>query len=145
MKKKVLMKLFLVLLPAMAVLLATTGDSVKVYDIPAGTVQNYSYFSLLPVTNLQVVTPLAAILAVAALVLALIYIIAGKQWCVKGVFYTACASACAAAIPNLIRGDVMVIPNVVFPILMAVLAVLSNMVTKKPEEKTTGNRLGLRK
>ena len=98
MKKNVLIKVFLVLLPAMAVLLATTGDSVKVYDISAGTVENYSYFDLLPVQNLQMITVLAALLAAAALVLALVYVIFRKQQCLKGVFYTACASSCAAAI-----------------------------------------------
>lgn len=142
MKKKVLMKVFLPLLPAMAVLLATTGDSVKVYDIPAGTVQSYSYFDLLPVANMQMITPLAAILAVAALVMALIYIIAGKRWCVRGVFYTACASTCAAAAPNLLRQDVMVVPNVMLPILMAVLCFLAHAAGKQPEEKPAGQRLG---
>ena len=142
MKKKVLMKVFLVLLPAMAVLLATTGDSVKVYDIPAGTVQNYSYFDILPVQNMQMITPLAAMLAVVALVLALCYIIAGKSWCIRGVLYTACASTCVAVFPNLLRQDVMVMPNVLLPILMAILAVLANFAGKKPGEKTTGPRLG---
>lgn len=142
MKKKVLMKVFLVLLPAMAVLLATTGDSVKVYDIPAGTVQNYSYFDILPVQNMQMITPLAAMLAVVALALALIYVITNKRGCLKGVFYTACASTCAAAAPNLLRQDVMVMPNVLLPILMAILAVLANFAGKKPGEKTTGPRLG---
>lgn len=145
MKKKVLMKVFLVLLPAMAVLLATTGDSVKVFDIPAGTVQTYSYFSLLPVSNMQMVTPLAAMLALAALVLALGYVITGKPWCIRGVFYTACASTCIAVFPNLLRQDVMVMPNVLLPILMAVLAVLANLAGKKPGQKPAGERLGLRR
>lgn len=142
MKKKVLMKIFLVLLPAMAVLLATTGDSVKVYDILAGTIQSYSYFDLLPVPNMQIITVLAALLAVAALVLALIYVIAAKQWCVKGVFYTACASTCVAVLPNLLRQDIMVVPNVLLPILMVVLCFLAHAAGKRKEEKPTGPRLG---
>ena len=60
MKKNVLMKVFLVLLPAMAVVLATTRDSVKVFDTSAGTVESYSYFSILPVQNMQMITVLAA-------------------------------------------------------------------------------------
>ncbi len=145
MKKKLLMKVFLPLLPAMAVLLATTGDSVAVYDIPAGTVRVYSYFSILPVANLQMITPLAAMLAVAALIMALVYVFAHKQWCIRGVFYTACASTCAAAYPNLVRGDIMVVPNVVFPILMAALCFLANTARKQPSEKPAGARLGNRK
>ena len=142
MKKKVLMKVFLLLLPAMAVLLVTTADSVKVYDVSAGTVANYSYFDLLPVQNLQMIAVLAAMLAVAALVLALIYVITGKQRCRKGVFYTAFASTCAAAAPNMFRQDVMVVPNVMLPILMAILAFLAYAAGKNKEDKPTGPRLG---
>ena len=142
MKKNVLMKVFLVLLPAMAVVLATTRDSVKVFDTSAGTVENYSYFSILPVQNMQMITVLAAMLAVAALVLALIYAATGKQGCLKGVFYSACASTCAAAAPNLLRQDVMVMPNVLLPILMVVLGFLAHTAGKNREDKPTGPRLG---
>lgn len=145
MNKKVLQKVFLVLLPAMAVMLATTGDSVKVYDIPAGTVENYSYFAVIPVAALQICTPMAAVLAVAAVLLALYHVASGKRWAVKGVFYSAFVSTCAAATPTLIRGDVMVVPNVVFTILMAVLCFLSNVVRRQKEEKPTGKRLGRKK
>ena len=50
-----------------------------------------------------------------------------------------------AAMPNLIRADVMVMPNVLLPILMAVLAVLANIARKKPGEKPAGVRLDVRK
>ena len=39
MNKKILTNVFLPLLPGMAVMLATTGDSVKINNIPAGTVE----------------------------------------------------------------------------------------------------------
>ena len=145
MKKSVMTKLVLLLLPIMAVVLATTGNSVKVYDIAAETVQSYSYFSLLPVENMQMLTPLAAMLTVASLVLAVIYMIAEKRWCVQGIRYTAGLATCAAACPNLIRGDVLVMPNVLLPILMAVELLIANAVKKAPEEKPTGERLELRK
>ena len=145
MKKNTMTKLVLLLLPIMAVVLATTGNSVKVYDIAAETVQNYSYFTLLPVEKLQMLTPLAAILTVATLVLAVIYLIAEKRWCLRGIRYTACLATCAAACPNLIRGDVLVMPNVLLPILMAVELLIANAARKAPEEKPTGERLGLRK
>ena len=145
MKKTVMTKLVLLLLPLAALALAITGNSVKIYDTAAKTVQNYSYFSLLPVENMQMLTPLAAMLAVVTLVLAVIYMIAEKRWCVQGIRYTAALSTCAAAAPNLIRGDILVMPNVLLPILMAVVFVVANLVRKKPEEKPTGERLALRK
>ena len=144
MKKSVMRKLVLLLLPIMAVVLATTGNSVKVYDIAAETVQNYSYFTLLPVEKLQMLTPLAAILTVATLVLAVIYLIAERRWCLQGIRYTAGLATCAAACPNLIRGDVLVMPNVLLPILMAVELLIANAARKAPEEKAAGERLELR-
>ena len=145
MKKKTLMKVFLALLPAMAVLLATTKDSVKVFDTTAGTVENYSYFDLLPVENMQMLLPLAALLAVAAFVLAVFHIVRGKKWSASGVMYTACVSTCAAAVSNMLRREVMVMPNVLLPLLMAAAAVLAYIVRKNPEEKPAGERLKIRK
>ena len=142
MKKKSLMKVFLALLPAMAVLLATTKDSVKVFDTTAGTVENYSYFDLLPVENMQMLLPLAALLAVAAFVLAVFHIVRGKKWSASGVMYTACVSTCAAAVPNMLRREVMVMPNVLLPILMVVLGFLAHTAGKNREDKPTGPRLG---
>lgn len=144
MNKKFLTNVFLPLLPGMAVMLATTGDSVKIYNIPAGTVEACSYFTLLPVTNMQMVTPLAAMLAVAALIFALVYVFTGKTWCVRGVLYTAVLSTCAAACPNLMRSEIMVAPNVLFPILMAVLSFLAYRVGKKAESKTVAPRLDIK-
>ena len=145
MKKTVMTKLVLLLLPLAAVALATTGNSVKVYDTAAETVQGYSYFTALPVENMQMITPLAAMLTVATLVLAVIYLIAEKKWCVQGIRYTAGLATCAAAAPNLLHNDVIVMPNVLLPILMAVLFVMANILRKKPEEKAEGERLALRK
>ena len=141
MNKKTLTNVFLILLPAMATVLATTGDSVHVYDVPAGTAQSYSYFSLVPVASVQLCTPLAAMLAVTAAVLALGFVFGKKHWCLQAEFYCACASTCLAACPNLVRGDILVIPNVMFPLLMAVLGLLANAARKEKEETPNGKRL----
>lgn len=135
MYKKILMKVFLPLLPLMAVALATTGNSVTVYNVPAQTVETFSYFPASPVHNLQMCTVLAAILAVAALILAVVFVASGKRWSIRGVFYTAFASTFAAACPPMIRGDVVVVPNPIFPILMAVVCILAYIDGKKTEVK----------
>lgn len=62
MNKQRILKLLLIALPVMAVGLATTVDSVMVFDSSAGSVQYYSYFSLIPGLGVQMVVPLAAIL-----------------------------------------------------------------------------------
>ena len=135
MNKKVLMKILFPLLPAIAIWLASTDNSVTVLDSVAGTVETYSYFSVLPVEKLQVCTVLAALLAIAALVLALIHVAFGKRWCVRGVFYASCASMFASACPALIRGEAVVVPNVLFPILMGVLCLLAYGAGKTPKEE----------
>ena len=135
MYKKVLMKVFLPLLPAMAVLLATTGDSVTVFNVPAGNVETYSFFPEQIVSSLQLCAVAAAVLAAVALIFALIFIFSGKRWSARGVFYTSCVSTFAAACPVLVRGDVVVVPNVIFPILMAVVCILAYLAGKQLEEK----------
>lgn len=136
MYKKVLMKVFLPLLPAMAVLLATTSDSVTVFSVPAGTVETYSFFPAQIVSGLQLCTVLAAILAAVALIFALIFVVSGKRWSIQGVFYTAGVSTLASACPVLVRGDVVVVPHVIFPVLMAAAYVLAHFARKRTEVKT---------
>lgn len=136
MKKAMLLKIFLILLPAMAVLLATTGDSVIVFDTAAKTTESYSYFSLIPQGTLKVCTPLAALLAVAATVLAVAFVVTGKRLCLGGVIGTGFASAVAATAPILMQGDVVVVPNAFFPILVLADCVLAYYMMKKTAEKT---------
>ena len=52
MKKKVLLQSLLIVLPILAVGLATTTNSVTVFNTLTGETQYYSYFDVLPVTNL---------------------------------------------------------------------------------------------
>ena len=135
MYKKVLLKVFLPLLPVMALMLATTGDSVTVYNIPAETVETFSFFPVEMVSNLQLCTVLAAVLAVVALIFAVIYDISEKRWSIRTVFYTACAATFASACPVLVRGDIVVVPHVIFPVMMAVVSVLAYFTGKKSEVK----------
>ena len=142
MNKKLWLKVFLPLLSLMAVVLATTSDSVTIYNIPTQTVQTCSYFSLVTEETVQLCTPFAAIMAVAALVLAVIYVLAEKRWSIRGVFYTALLSCFAATVPPLVRGDVIVVPHVLFPVLMAIVCLLAYSVVKQPKsEEPTATRL----
>ena len=81
---------------------------------------------------------------ITGLIFALVYVFTGKTWCVRGVLYTAVLSTCAAACPNLMRSEIMVAPNVLFPILMAVLSFLAYRVGKKAESKTVAPRLDIK-
>ncbi len=139
MKKQVLYKLYLVLLPAMAVVLATTGDSVMMFDRAAGTTEYASYFTPVNVGGLTLLPPLAAILAIVSAALAVIYAVYTKAWCLRGILATGFVSATCATVPILIQsGDVLVVPNAILPVLMLLTAGIAAWVSKKPagaEEK----------
>ena len=133
MKKSVLKKFFLIMLPAMAVLLAASVDSVTVLDSARGVVETYSYFDLIPVENLQICGPLAAILAAVSTALAVIFVVTGKNWSAAGLLWTSLISATVATVPVVFRGEILVVPHVGLPILMMIDCVLAYTVLKKPE------------
>ncbi|MBQ8835383.1 MAG: hypothetical protein IJ001_10765 [Oscillospiraceae bacterium] len=147
MKKETLMKILLVLLPILAVGLATTTDSVTVYDPAAGTTEYYSYFELLPVGSFQMITPLAAILSAASGLLAGAYAAAKKEGLLKGIVGVSFCSATLAALPIMLSADVKILPNVGLPIFMVIQLFLAYYMLKKPktEEARRINKLQSRK
>lgn len=146
MKKQTLMKIFLVLMPVLAVGLATTKDSVLVYHPTWCMMQAYSYFDLLPVGVLQSVTPLAAVLCVLVGGFAIGFVITGKKWCINAVKIIAFSAACLAVLPVLLPSDTKVLPNVGVPIFMMVEFVLAHIMGKMEPGKTKkqGPRLSAR-
>ena len=118
MKKRAILQSLLVLFPVLAVGLATTSDSVTVFDTVTGLTTYYSYFDILPVGNLQLITVATALCSVVSGILAAVYLAKKKESCRKGTGYAAIASATLAAIPVVMRNQVMIIPNVALPIFM---------------------------
>ena len=59
MKKKTLFDCFLAVIPVAAFFLATTGDSVTVYDLPAQEVRSLSYFAPAVGATVSFLTPFA--------------------------------------------------------------------------------------
>ena len=62
-------------MPILTVGLATTMDSVMVFDSAAGTTEYYSYFDLIPNNNYAMLMPLAAILSLVCGILAAVLIV----------------------------------------------------------------------
>lgn len=146
MKKQTLMKALLILIPVLAVGLATTVNSVTVFDTVNGTAEYYSYFDLIPVANLQLLTPLAGLLSLISGILAAVFLGKKHVGCLKASGYTAFAAAIAACIPVIIRGDMIVVPNVALPVFMLVQYLVAHSVAKLPvEEKCTGKAQRLKK
>ena len=147
MKKRALMQSLLILLSVLAVGLATTQNSVTVFDTISGQTQYYSYFDVLPVTNLQMITPLAALCALFSGILAAVFLGKKNPKALKAAGYAAAASTCLAAIPTVMRQDVLVIPNVGLPILMVLQFICCSTLPKmepaaQPEKnKNKGKKL----
>lgn len=142
MKKETLMKILLILVPILAVGLATTNDSVMVFDSQAGTTEYYSYFTALPVGSFQMITPLAAILSLVSGLLAAVYVAGKKEKVLKGIMGVSFCAATAAALPILLSGDVKIVPNVGLPIFMFVQMFLAYIQMKNPgQEENTVRKL----
>jgi len=141
MNKRVLLLSLLIVCPVLAVGLATTGDSVTVFDTVTRETRYFSYFDILPVAKLSMLTPLAALLAAAAGIAAAVYMVRKKNGVLKAAGYLALASAGLAAIPNVLRDQILVIPNVIFPTLMLMEYVVCYYLGKlKQEQKESRNQ-----
>ena len=141
MKKKIVLKILLVLLPILAVALATTVNSVTVVDKIAGTTAYYSYFERIPDEMLQMVPPLAGTLCIFTGILAVGGAVSKKGWWLTGAKWLALASAIAAVAPILLQGrDVTVLPNVGVPMLMLAEWVAAFYAAKQPAQTDDTDR-----
>lgn len=120
MRKQVLIKSVFLLLPMLALGLATTRDSVMVFDPVVGSTEYFSYFDQLPVAQFQLLLPLVGMLCAVVGILAVIYLITGKNRFLRASSFTALVAAAMAVLPMVIAADVKVVPNVGVPIMMFV-------------------------
>ena len=143
MKKINWKNVILILMPVLAVGLATTTDSVMVFDSAAGTTEYYSYFDLIPDSNFAIAMPLAAILSLVSGILAAIMIVKKNPKMLKGIAGCSFVAATVAVLPILLKGEVVVFPNVGLPIFMMVDWLVAYMMLKNPqlEEETKHKRL----
>ena len=133
MKKINWKNVILILMPVLAVGLATTTDSVMVFDSAAGTTEYYSYFDLIPNSNFAIAMPLAAILSLVSGILAAILIVKKNPKMLKGIAGCSFVAATVAVLPILLKGEVVVFPNVGLPIFMMVDWLVAYMMLKNPQ------------
>jgi len=142
--KGLLQKVFLILLPVLAIGLATTRDSVVVFSSQTGVTEYYSYFDLMPNSNLQMLPPLAALLCIVCGLFAVVYLISGKRRNLKGIVATSFCGATLAIIPVTLREEVLVVPNVGLPLLLIVDCLLAYYMYKHSDNngiKSKGTKL----
>lgn len=143
MKKLDWKKIVLILMPVLSIGLATTMDSVMVYNAAAGTTDYYSYFDLIPDNKYAMLMPLAAILSAVCGILAAVLIVKKNYKVLKGIVACSFCAATFAVLPILLKGDTVVFPNVGLPIFMMVncLVAYTMMKNPQPEQQNQHKRL----
>lgn len=134
MKKQTLLRIALIGLPILAVGLATTVDSVTVFDTVTRNTVHGSYFTLLPVGGMQIFPPLAGLLCVLAAVLSILSVLRKKEKMIPTIKWISFTATLAAVLPILMRGDRLVIPNVGVPLFMGAEWIVAYMLAPKQEK-----------
>ncbi len=144
MKKTTLLIAALLILPLLMVAVASGPAGVMVFD--GENIAYYSWHQVVEKSTLGWCAPMAVVMNYVVFVLAMVYVLKKKSWCLTGIFYIAFAAGCVAVLPIVVQSDIKVVPNVAGVILlMAESLVAKVMMRKKPEEPAkNGKRLDRR-
>ena len=134
MNRNKVMKFFMIMLPPMAFGLATTMDSLMVYDTVSGVTSYYSYFQQVPGVPMALLAAVGGVMCIPVFILAVVAAVKEKPWVLAAVKWLSFGSACCAVAPILLRGEVMVVPNVTLPLLMMVEFAVAYFAEKKKAE-----------
>ena len=137
MKKDKWMKIALLLLPLLTVAVASAAASVTVFD--GVNTAYYSWHQVVDQSSFGWCAPVAVVMNYVVFVLAMVYFLKKKDWCLTGIFYIAFAAACVAVLPIVIPGDVKVIPNVMGVIFLMAESLLAKVMMKKQPETPVKN------
>ena len=142
--KKKLVKILLFMLPFMALVLATTNNSVQLIDMVSGDRTAGSYFVLLSESPVAICPPFAAFCSIFSCVAAVIYLFSRRKGFLKTAAWLSFAGACLAVVPVTMRGETLMLPNVFFPILLLshfLLCAFSKKLNLSEKEEPQGRRL----
>ncbi len=133
--KATIVKSLLIVLPVLAVGLATAGDSVQVFDTVTKTYSYGSFFMLVPVESLSILPPLAGASALILFFESVYYMVKKTEKALTGCKFACIVGALCASIPPMIRsGEMLVLPNTMFPIFLLIDLLLVIQEQKKLEK-----------
>lgn len=119
--KATILKSMLIVLPVLAVGLATAGDSVQVFDAVNKTYSYGSFFVPVPVESLAILPPLAGASALFLFIESAYYMVKKKEKALTACKFACIVGALCASVPPMIRGgEMLVLPNQLFPIFLLV-------------------------
>lgn len=120
MNRRILWKICLVLLPAIAVSVACVPGTVLVWGEGIEAPLAFGYFDMLPEGAVRLATPFAAAMAVICVGLAVVYAVTEKDYWRKGVTALAFIATLSAVLPYLVKTEVHAAPNVLFPVITGI-------------------------
>ncbi len=130
-KKK--LTLALTALPLMMVFVTSNPAGVTVFD--GQTTQMMSWLQLVPEYPWSWCAPVAALANYVIFALAVIYAVAKKEWCVKGITVLAGAAACIAVLPIIAQSEVKIVPSVFGAIILCAQWAVAYFALKKSTEE----------
>jgi len=142
MKKNTFFNLMLYVLPLLVVYIALDPSGVLVFDGVNTT--HYSWFQLVESSSVGWCAPVSGLLTYVLFALAVIYGLAKKKWCLKGIRNVAFLAGCIAAAPNMVRADIMVVPNVFGAILLLADAAIAFTMLKNSAAEENSKPVGKR-
>lgn len=135
------LKVGLIALPVLAFGLATTGDSVRVFNNVTKEMSYGSYFALMDIGSLAILPPVAGICTLVSFVLGVVYLVKKKESCLNYIRLACLIGGVCAGIPVLFRGgELLVLPNVGVPLFALCNLTDAHMLLKKQVQPESGDR-----
>ena len=128
MDKRKILVILLIVLPLLVVLIANGAKGVMMFD--GEEVTYYPWIQPLSESAVGWCAPVAALMNYVLFALAVVYGLKKKEWSVKGIRNIALIAGTLAVLPNLIRSDVMVVPNVFGAITLFADALVAHILVK---------------
>ena len=143
MKKQMIWKMILLVLPLVVVMIASNPTSIMVYD--GETLTYTSWLQTVPDSTVGWCAPAAVLMNYCLFALAVFYALREKGGCLKAMSLLALAAACVAVMPIMIQSDPKIVPNVFGAIVLGaegiVARVVRNRAAGKAKEKSAGPRI----
>ncbi len=145
MKKRTVWATVMAALSILAVMVASSPVSVRVFRTQSGTMGVYSFFQFIEDAPAAMCLLYAGICSGITLMISVAYLIRKKTGWLKGILGFAFASATLAVLPLLIRSEPMVLPNMAHPLAMTCVCVVAILLLRSQRfasDEPKGERLG---
>ena len=142
MKKHMIWKVILLVLPLVVVLIASNPASVMIFD--GETLTYTSWMLATSESAVGLCAPVAALINYALFALAVFYALREKDGCLKAMSILALAAACIAVLPIMVQSEPKIVPNVFGAIALGTEGIVARIVLKNAAGKDKNESAGFR-